>query len=66
MMWFFTLGRSSGIGESPFWRTPNVDDVEFINTLIDTLSDSYSIDLERIYAAGYSKGGFMAYNSLAS
>lgn len=52
---------NSGIGERGGWPTSNVDDVEFINTLIDTLSDSYNIDLERIFAAGYSNGGFMAY-----
>ena len=40
---------------------PDVDDVGFINTLIDIMSNRYSIDLERIYACGYSRGGFMAY-----
>ncbi len=52
---------NSGIGDNPSWPTPNVDDVGFINALIDTLSNNYSIDLERIYACGYSNGGFMAY-----
>ena len=40
---------------------PNVNDVGFIDALIDTLINRYSIDLERIYACGYSRGGFMAY-----
>ena len=40
---------------------PDVDDVGFINALIDIMSNRYSIDLERIYACGYSRGGFMAY-----
>jgi polyhydroxybutyrate depolymerase len=40
---------------------PDVDDVGFINALIDIISDRYRIDLERIYACGYSRGGFMAY-----
>ena len=52
---------NSGIEDNPSWPTPNVDDVGFINALIDTLSDHYSIDLKRIYACGYSNGGFMAY-----
>jgi len=52
---------NSGIGESPVWRTPDVNDVGYINALIDTLSNNYSIDLERIYATGYSNGGFMAF-----
>ncbi len=29
--------------------------------MIDTLSNHYNIDLERIYACGYSNGGFMSY-----
>ena len=52
---------NSGIGDNPNWPTPNVDDVGFINAMIDTLSNHYSIDLERIYACGYSNGGFMSY-----
>ena len=41
--------------------TPDVNDVEYIDALIDTLSEGYSIDLERIYATGFSQGGLMAY-----
>ncbi len=52
---------NSGIGDNPGWSTPNVDDVGFIDALIDTMSNNYSIDLERIYACGYSNGGMMAY-----
>jgi polyhydroxybutyrate depolymerase len=52
---------NSGIGDNPSWPTPNVNDVGFINALIDTLSSHYRIDLERIYACGYSNGGFMSY-----
>ena len=39
----------------------NIDDVGFINTLLDTLIDQYSIDTTRIYATGMSNGGFMSY-----
>jgi len=52
---------NSGIGDNPGWSTPNVDDVGFIDALIDTMSNSYSIDLERVYACGYSNGGMMSY-----
>lgn len=52
---------NSGIGENSGWPTPKINDVEFVNTLIDLLSDNYNIDLERVYATGYSNGGFMAY-----
>ena len=52
---------NSGIGENPDWPDPDVDDVGFINALIDTLSNHYSINLKRIYACGFSNGGFMSY-----
>jgi len=52
---------NSGVADNPSYPTPDVDDVGFINALIDTMINSYSIDLERIYACGYSNGGFMSY-----
>ncbi len=36
------------------------DDVNFIETLIDTISSEYNIDTNRIYVSGTSNGGFMA------
>ncbi len=39
----------------------NVDDVGFIDALLDTLINVYSIDTNRIYATGMSNGGFMSY-----
>ena len=53
----------------PHWNAcPNggdnksdVDDFGFIETLIEEISSNYNIDLERIYAVGYSNGGMMAY-----
>lgn len=51
---------NSGIGENPSWPTPNVDDVGFIDVLIDTLFQQYNIDMERVYACGVSNGGFMS------
>ena len=49
-----------------FWNFGNVlgstvDDVGFIEALIDTISSHYSIDQNRIYSAGMSNGGFMTY-----
>lgn len=38
-----------------------VDDVAFISALIDELTASYSIDTTRVFAAGHSNGGMMAY-----
>lgn len=37
-----------------------IDDVGFIDKLIDTLAQDYSIDTNRIYLCGFSNGGFMA------
>lgn len=39
----------------------NIDDVGFINALIDTLIAQFAIDTSRIYATGMSNGGFMSY-----
>jgi len=36
------------------------DDVLFIETLINKISETYSIDTKRIYVSGTSNGGFMA------
>ena len=36
-----------------------VDDIGFINLLLDTLISQYNIDQTKIYAAGFSNGGFM-------
>jgi len=38
-----------------------VDDVGFINVLIDHMHQSYNIDLSRVYSTGMSNGGYMSY-----
>src|SRR5437762_44127 len=38
-----------------------IDDVGFINALVDTLMARYHIDTTRVYATGMSMGGFMTY-----
>ncbi len=37
------------------------DDVGFVAALINTISAQYKVDLDRVYASGYSNGGMMAY-----
>ena len=37
------------------------DDLGFVEAMINEISSQYDVDLERIYAAGYSNGGMMAY-----
>jgi polyhydroxybutyrate depolymerase len=50
---------------SQFWNSfgamGGVDDVDFLSALIDSISDEYNIDAERIYSTGMSNGGFMSY-----
>ncbi|HOY33089.1 MAG TPA: T9SS type A sorting domain-containing protein [Bacteroidales bacterium] len=46
---------NTGFSSSP------ADDVSFLEALIDTLAAHYKIDPSRIYATGYSNGGFMCY-----
>lgn len=53
-------GRSgqSGSGEN---RSTPADDNAFIDQMLDKLSSEYSVDTSRVYAAGLSDGGFMAF-----
>jgi polyhydroxybutyrate depolymerase len=37
-----------------------VKDLEFLSALIDTISDQYAIDSERVFSTGMSNGGFMS------
>ncbi|OGJ86518.1 MAG: hypothetical protein A2268_15700 [Candidatus Raymondbacteria bacterium RifOxyA12_full_50_37] len=39
----------------------NIDDVAFIDTLIDQMEDDFNIDPQRIFALGMSNGALMAY-----
>ncbi len=38
-----------------------VDDIGFLNLLIDKMYTDYDIDLSRVYSTGMSNGGFMSY-----
>jgi polyhydroxybutyrate depolymerase len=62
--------KSDGILHLQFWNAgkccdyaseKNIDDVGFIDRLIDYLVTEYSIDDKRVYAAGMSNGGMMVY-----
>ena len=37
------------------------DDVGFVEAMINEILSQYNVDMQRIYAAGYSNGGMMAY-----
>jgi len=43
------------------WDNNDHDDVGFIDVLIDAVASRYNIDLNRVYACGYSNGGYLAY-----
>jgi len=55
----------TGTASTQFWNVgffpSNVDDIGFLESLIDTISTSYNIDATRIYSTGMSNGGFMSY-----
>lgn len=57
-------GTNDGSGNL-FWNVgfaPSpIDDVGFLNTLVDTISANYTINQARIYSTGMSNGGFMSY-----
>ena len=57
-----TFGASawnSGAGEYSIQLNPSVDDVGFLNAIIDSTSAYYNIDQTRLYCTGFSMGGFM-------
>ncbi len=51
----------NGGGCCSFNESSNVDDVGFINALLDSLLLEYNIDATRIYATGFSNGAIMTY-----
>ena len=52
----WNAGECCGSAESR-----NVDDVAFVKTLVDSLSVRMPVDRNRVYVAGFSDGGRMAY-----
>ncbi len=57
------------LGGGQFWNAfgvPGIDDVGFIETLIDTLSAEYNIDPQCVYSTGMSNGGFMSFELACS
>lgn len=55
---------NSGAGVIGITLNPTVDDVGFIGFLIDSVSNHYNINLNKVYSTGFSMGGFMS-NRLA-
>jgi polyhydroxybutyrate depolymerase len=60
----FVAVYPNGVGNS--WNVgvgggSTANDVGFLSALIDTLNQQIGIDLNRVYACGFSNGGFMSY-----
>ncbi len=55
---------NSGAGFMGYYPNATIDDVDFINTIIDSVEANYAINPNRVYACGFSMGGFMT-NRLA-
>jgi len=60
----FVAVYPNGVGNS--WNVgvgggSTANDVGFLSALIDTLNHQFGIDLNRVYACGFSNGGFMSY-----
>jgi len=56
-------GGGQGGGQNPEEnrkRPEPVDDIAFLNQMLDQIALNYSLDTRRIYATGLSDGGFMA------
>ena len=57
------LTSSSSHWNSGGWTIgSNVDDVDFIDTIIKLVSQKYDLNQNRIYSTGMSNGGFMSYH----
>ena len=44
------------------WGGSFVDDIGFANKLLETISNEYNIDLNKVYSTGMSNGGYMSYS----
>lgn len=62
--WNSGVGAQVSVLSEAIYPNEDINDVGFISALIDSLSLSYNIDPDRIYATGFSMGGFMS-NRLA-
>ncbi len=50
---------NSGAGSSGYYPNSSINDVAFMSALIDTIKANYAINPGRVYACGFSMGGFM-------
>jgi polyhydroxybutyrate depolymerase len=50
---------NSSAGQYGYYPNSSVNDIGFINAIVDTCKANYSIDHTRVYLCGFSMGGFM-------
>lgn len=50
---------NSGAGMMGMYPNANINDVGFLNALIDTMKNNYAVHAGRIYVCGFSMGGYM-------
>ena len=58
--------NGSYLAGNRYWNSASsgkgvTDDVGFVSVMLETVSQAYTIDLKRVYAAGMSNGGMMSY-----
>lgn len=56
---FVGAAWNSSAGSLGYYPNSSIDDVGFIQALMDSAISTYAIDLSRIYVCGFSMGGFM-------
>jgi polyhydroxybutyrate depolymerase len=64
----FPQGEPSSLTNASAWNngtllSSNVDDIAFINRMIDSMYVRHGIDLSRVYVCGFSMGGIMSYTT---
>ena len=57
----YPKGKSRGWNVNFPFPSSKADDVLFISELLEHLSEKYAVDRQRVYACGFSNGGYMSY-----
>lgn len=52
---------NSGAGMMGYYPNSSVNDIGFLNALVDTTMANYSVNPQKVYLCGFSMGGFMTY-----
>lgn len=58
--YFWNIGQGEQGYYKPFTRIKNIDDVAFVNALLDKLETDYNVNTRKVYAAGLSNGAMFS------